>query len=140
MGPARVAAQAARFVVPDTIVIIRDSRDTSKVGYLFPRVVAIEYLNLRTKILPSKNELIESLQKSVSDRDAAIVARDTIIKNRDEQTVFMRGALAKSDSIGIERERQLKGALRQNARLKRIMKVTLPASVVGGLLIGWKIL
>ena len=119
--------------------MIRDARDTSVVGYVFPRLVAIEYLNLRTKILPIKNDLIEQLQGSLKDRDAAIIARDTIIRNRDEQTQLMKGALAKSDSVGVEREKQWKAALKENARLKRVMKVGIPAGLVGGILLGIKV-
>src|SRR6185503_17631633 len=64
--PVQVRAQPVRFVIsPDSIVMIRDARDTTVVGYVFPRLVAIEYLNLRTKILPVKNDLIEQLQSSL---------------------------------------------------------------------------
>jgi len=132
-------AQTRRLVVPDSIVMVRDPRDTLVIGYVFPRVIAIEYLNLRTKLLPSKDELIASLQQSIATRDAAMAARDTVIRNRDQQTELLRTAVAKSDSIGAERERQLRAAFRTNSRLKRIMKLTLPVSAAAGLLLGLRL-
>jgi uncharacterized protein (DUF3084 family) len=116
--------------------MIGDPRDTLSVAYVFPRRIAIEYLNLRSSILPAKNQLIAGLEQTIQLRDLTIQARDTVIINREAQTGVLRTALAKTDSIVAERERELKESIRRERRYKRLLMLGLPIAMSAGIAAG----
>jgi hypothetical protein len=116
--------------------MIGDPRDTLSVAYVFPRRIAIEYLNLRSSILPAKNELIAGLEQTLRLRDLTIQARDTIITNREAQAGLLRGALAKSDSVIVERERELANSIRRERLYRKLFLFGLPIGVGAGVIAG----
>jgi len=116
--------------------MIGDPRDTLAVAYVFPRRFAIEYLNLRSSILPAKNQLIAGLEQTIQLRDLSIQARDTIITNRESQVGVLNAALAKSDSIVVERERELREAIRRERLYRKLFTFGLPIGVGAGVLSG----
>jgi hypothetical protein len=133
---ATARAQTRRLVYADSIVMIGDPRDTLSVAYVFPRRIAIEYLNLRSSILPAKNELIAGLEQTLRLRDLTIQARDTIITNREAQAGLLRGALAKSDSVIVERERELANSIRRERLYRKLFLFGLPIGVGAGVIAG----
>jgi len=78
--------------------VIRDQ--DQKIGYLFPKKFAIEYLNLKTHVLPQANSLIDSLEFLSGEKDSLlanlqmqnnklhqIVHNDTVAINLQKETL-----------------------------------------------------
>ncbi len=85
---ARVTAQ---IVYPDSVVMIKDPK-TNQVGFVIPRLVAIDYRNLVVKIVPSLEEQIdnlsakvEKLQSIINEQNRQLQAKDEIIRSERQK-------------------------------------------------------
>lgn len=116
--------------------MIGNPRDTLHVAYVFPRKYAIEYLNLRTHVVPAMNDQIAGLRNEIRLRELTIEGRDTVIASREGEARALRGGLLKSDSIVAERERELRQSLRRERLYRKLLVYGLPAGCGLGVLLG----
>lgn len=80
--------------IPDSIMLLQDKN--GKVGYLFPKIYAIEYLKLRQKVLVQTTTLIDSLNLKIQKQD-------TMIENKNQQNIYFRQML-QNDSLAIQKQ------------------------------------
>ena len=63
---------AQEIVFPDSVVMIRDA-NTDEVGFIFPRLIAIDYRNLVVNVVPLLEEEVE-LHKKESERYCSLIS------------------------------------------------------------------
>lgn len=110
--------------------MVRDPEQN--VGYLFPKKFAIEYLNLKQKVIPQANSLIDSLEFRA-------VRKDSMITNLQMQNIKLR-QIVKNDTIAIRMQKeslsQAEKSLEKIRRQISFWKISAGALSVVGFVVG----
>jgi len=80
-------------VNPDSVLLVKNSDGT--ISYLFPKRIAIEYLNLRKELVPQALSMIDSLS-------LVVLKQDTLTNSLTDQNTILRG-IVYNDSLAIAR-------------------------------------
>jgi hypothetical protein len=98
---------AQQIVYPDSTVMLRDAR-TGDVGFVFPKLIAIDYRNLLLKTMPLMEGQIDTLKLDIEKHKS-------IISDQEQEIGFLQSNLKDSQkqfdaehSIRLACEKELK--------------------------------
>lgn len=124
------------MVYADSIVMVRNPAPDTMVGYVFPRVAALDYRHLRLRLVPAYEEAVRGLQTEVDTLRARIAAQDSLALLLRRNEADLRRAVEKQDSVVGELRAEWGAERATRRRWRSIAVFGVPLSLLLGFVAG----